>query len=610
MLTLFRWLLLMTIGLIAGIVLLAVLIWYFAIRSVPDYDATLISTGISAPVEIVRSTENVPHIFGETDEDVFYALGLAHAQDRLFQMTALRRAAQGRLSEIYGPRTFAADDLARRLGIHRSAVEALQAQDPQTRAALTAYASGVNRWIAQVNEQALGRGAPEFFLYPGDIAYWQPADSLAILKLLALGASTALPDEVMRARLSLADPRFGPEVTAHPADPALPEYAAQFPGARFLAQDRAAAAPDRATQLAGFISPGLGMSGTGFATPPARTAMGGSILANDPQVPLTAPALWYLARIELRSGGVIGATIPGIPAILSGRNTALAWGMTPAGIDDADIFIEEVQPGNPNRYRGERGWTDFQVRRELIRVRDSEDRAITLRETANGAVLPGIDYDLSHVTPMGHVAAVRWTGGAADDRSMSALIALMQAGDRAAAETALAALTAPAMQVTLADRRGVAQLLAGALPDRDPANPTGGMMPVPGWLPESGWRGMGPAAHPLIPETEGAVLATGEGPGGPRMGRLRRLIQSRDVHSRDSMVEAQLDIVSPVARSLLPLVGADLWFTGEPAAPGTPERQRQDALKLLAEWDGAMNEHLPEPLIHSAWMAQLQKRLI
>ncbi len=95
-----------------------------------------------------------------------------------------------------------------------------------------------------------------------------------------------------------------------------------------------------------------------------------------------------------------------------------------------------------------------------------------------------------------------------------------------------------------------------------------------------------------------------------RLDRLNRLLSGREVHSRDSFIDTQLDTVSPVARTLLPLVGADLWFTGEPAAEGTPERQRQDALSLLAEWDGDMNEHLPEPLIYAAWMAQLQTRLI
>ena len=138
MLTMFRWLLRLTVALIVLLVLTVTLIWYFAIRSLPDYDASYRVEGITAPVEIVRSTEDVPHIFGQNDQDVFFALGLAHAQDRLFQMTLLRRAAQGRLSEVHGTRALGADDLVRRLGLYRNAQASLQSQDDATKAALSA----------------------------------------------------------------------------------------------------------------------------------------------------------------------------------------------------------------------------------------------------------------------------------------------------------------------------------------------------------------------------------------------------------------------------------------------------------------------------------------
>lgn len=617
MLTLFRWLLRLTIGLIIGMVIVTLLVWYFATRSLPDYDATYRMAGLSGPVEIVRTTENVPHIFGNSDADVFFALGVAHAQDRLFQMTVLRRAAQGRLAELYGASAYRSDDLARRLQLYAHARNSLAAQDDDTRAALDAYSAGVNEWIAQINRDASGRGAPEFFLYPGEIAAWKPANSLAVLKLLAASSSTAIRDEVLRARLSIARPDIGPQLIAYPGEPRLPDYASLFPGARLQPQgETISEAPSWDQALAGYLEPGLGLSGSGFAAAPDRTAAQGSILANDPQGPLTAPGLWYLARLELQGGGVIGGTIPGIPAILSGRNTELAWGITPAGIDDADIFIEELQPGDITRYRGVDGWTDFTSRREVIRIRDAEDQPMTLRWTANGAVLPSVDFALSEVTPRGHVAALAWTGASDDDTTMSALVGLMRSSDRRAAASALKGVVAPALQVTLADRAGVDQMLAGHAPQRDPADPTGGRMPAPGWLRNSAWQGTGPAADMLGTNppgqagADGIVLATGEGHGGPRLSRLMRLADDREVQSRDSFVAIQLDTVSPVARALLPLVGADLWFTGEPAARGTPERQRQDALSLLAEWDGTMNEHLPEPVIYAAWMFALQDRLI
>lgn len=628
MLSLFRWLVRLTIGLIVVSVGALALAWYFAVRSLPDYDADLALAGVEQPVEIVRTTENIPHILALTDRDAFFALGFAHAQDRLFQMMVLRRAAQGRLSEMFGERAYAADDLARRLGLWRNAQASLAAQDQATQQALQAYADGVNAWVEQVNQGALGRGAPEFFLLPGDIAYWQPADSLAILKLVAAGATRQVTAEVTRARVSLAAPERGGDLVRAAGEPALPPYAALFgDGARF-ASPAEAAPEDWFAGLVGYIRMGRGSSANGFAASASRTAAGAPLLANDPQVALTAPSLWYLARMDLRAGSVIGGTIPGIPAVLTGRNQRLAWGLTPAWIDDQDIVMEEVQPGAPDRYLADGGWREFSTRHEVIRVHGAEDRRITLRETEAGPVIPPAHLGLAAVTPDGYVPALRWTGLSAQDTTLSALIALMQAPDRAMAGQAVRGIVAPAVQVTLADPDGVAQLLAGEIPRRPAEHPTAGRMPAPGRNPAVRWLDPVAPDDPirLTEPAQGMVAATGAEPAGAappagfvlghdrdeplRLARLGRLLASREIHSRDSFIDAQLDTVSPAARALLPLVGADLWFTGEAAAPGTPERQRQDALALLAEWDGNMGEHLPEPLIYSAWMRQLQDRLV
>lgn len=625
MLTIFRWLVRLTVALIVVLLIATLLSWYFAVRSIPDYNDKYKVEVITAPVEIIRTTEGVPHIFGKSDEDVFFALGLAHAQDRLFQMTVLRRAAQGRLSEIYGPGAFLADDLARRLALYRNASASVEVQDPKVQAALKAYSAGVNAWIGQINLGARGRGAPEFFLYPDNISYWEPADSLAILKLLAASSTVQLRREVLRARLSMVAPTRGQEIVAVGPEQALPAYTSLFPGARFQPPERLAGPNDWTTGIAGFLAPSVGASANGFAISGQRTAAGGALLANDPQFALTAPGLWYLARIELQSGGVIGGTIPGIPAVLSGRNPQLAWGLTPAQIDDQDLFIEEVQPGDGNRYRGAGGWTDFDTRREIIRIKDGADQTITLRTTANGPAIPSAHFGIASILPEGHVAALAWTGSAKDDRSMTALLSLMEASGLDEGARAMRDMTAPAVNVVLADRRNIAQMLAGAVPNRPLSHQSAGRMPVPGWLVENQWQGQSPAPESLttispesgeVSSTGGEVLSVEDKPLGydwlddHRKDRLGFLMSSREVHSRDSLIATQTDFVSPVARLLLPLVAADLWFTGEPAAEGSPERQRQDALRLLANWDGTMSEHMPEPLIYSVWMKHLQDRLI
>ena len=232
MVRLFRWLLRLVTGLLVlGLASVLILYWFFS-RSIPDYSESLSVAGLSAPVEIVRDNANVPHIFGETDEDVYFGLGLAHAQDRLWQMTMMRRTAQGRLSELFGARTLRVDELLRRFDFYAQAVASFEHQDEYTQAALTAYAAGVNAWLKEVNEGARGRGAPEFWLFEPSIAPWQPADSIVIGKLIALQLSGHLAADVLRARVGelLSDDRLGDILPDTPGDgvTALPEYASLF----------------------------------------------------------------------------------------------------------------------------------------------------------------------------------------------------------------------------------------------------------------------------------------------------------------------------------------------------------------------------------------------
>ena len=204
MAVIFTWLLRTTGALIGLTVLAGIGVCYLASRSLPDYDAVVDVQGLQSEVEIVRDNANVPHILGQNDADVFFGLGFAHAQDRLWQMTMLRRTAQGRLSEVFGTATVDIDSFLRRIDIYNRAVESVPAQDQRTLQALDAYSAGVNARIAQVNAEALGRGAPELFLFNTPIAPWRPADSLAVVKLMGVQLSGHLEEEVRRARTSLS----------------------------------------------------------------------------------------------------------------------------------------------------------------------------------------------------------------------------------------------------------------------------------------------------------------------------------------------------------------------------------------------------------------------
>jgi penicillin G amidase len=626
MLTAFLWLIRLVTGAIVLGLIGLMLAYYILSRSLIDYSEDFTLTGISAPVEIVRNNDNVPHILGANDQDVYFALGFAHAQDRLWQMTMLRRTVQGRLSEVFGPTTVQVDELMRRLDLYGLALQSVEAQDAPTQAALKAYAAGVNAWINEINSGARGRGAPEFFLFSNEIAAWAPADSIAILKLMALQLSSSVQSEVLRARISLL---LSPDRLADllPDDPgqgvaALPDYAALMPGVQ-PSSDPVDFALGPYSPVA---APGLAGASNSWAALPGRSAAGGSLLANDPHLGLTAPTIWYLARLELQSGGVIGGTIPGVPAVLVGRSERLGWALTTAYLDDQDVLMEEVNPANPEQYRTPDGWANFEGRQSIITVKDAAPVTLTLRWSRNGPILPGTHYDLAAVTPPGHVAALSWTALSGADTSITAAMRLMQAGDIAAALEAGRLVVAPAQNLMLADLDGIALQVVGAMPARDPAHPSQGRMPTLGADPATGFKGHLPyAGNPRFVNPASGLLGntnnkTVDRPfpnhvsfdwgDTQRIQRWLTLMKAREVHTRESFIEAQLDTVNPTARALLPLIGADLWFTGEAAPEGSPERLRQRALVLLAEWNGEMNEHLPEPLIAEAWMRALMDRLI
>ena len=627
MLTAFRWLLRIFVGLVAFGLLAVLIFYYFLSRSLPDYNADYQLPGIIAPVEIVRNNNDVPHIFANSDEDAFFALGFAHAQDRLWQMTMLRRTAQGRLSEIFGSRTVKIDELLRRLDIYTLSLSSVEAQDAPTRAALVAYSAGVNAWIEQVNAQALGRGAPEFFLFSAQIDAWAPADSIAIVKLMALQLSSHLDSEVMRAQMSLilSPARIKDILPDAPgqAVAALPQYSAIVPGvAPGQLQTRLAELSD---PLSPFRHGDFAGASNAWAAAPGRSAAGGSILANDPHLGFTAPTIWYLARLQLSSGDVIGATIPGMPVMLLGRSDTLGWGLTSSYLDDQDVVLERINPDNPEQYLTPDGPKDFITRRTIIKVKDEAPVTITQRWSESGPILPGSHFDLDTVTPAGTVAAVEWTVLDGADTSVSAAMALMRAQSVEEAIRAGEGFVAPSQNLMVVDQSNIALQVIGRMPKRDPAHVTQGRMPAPGWEGRNRWAGMLPYGdNPVIKNPASGILGntnnkTVDRPfpahvsfdwgDTQRIKRWLTLMKTREVHTRDSFIEAQLDTVSPTVRTLLPLIGADLWFSGEPAPEGTPERLRQKALALLAKWNGEENEHLPEPLIAEAWLRALQDRL-
>ena len=625
-----RWLLRIFTVAVIGLAISAALGWYLVSRSLPDYDTKLWLAGIDGEIRITRDANAVPHIRATTDRDAFFAMGLSHAQDRLWQMELNRRAAQGALSELFGARAVEVDRLVKTLDLYGLASRSQQFQTPETLEALAAYADGVNAWISHVNANALGRGAPELFLFGNGLAPWTPADSLAILKMMALRLSASARREVMRGKFLVNLP---PEkvVDILPDDPnpavttprrfsgLFPEL---FPGASF-----AAAQPTRDDPMMDLFGPPMRPEMVGasnaWAVDGSRSSGGKPLLANDPHLWLSAPGVWYLMDIAGPGVSAIGGTLPGTPVVLVGHNRDLGWGLTTTGVDDQDVYIEKINPDDPGQYLTPNGWQDFKTRQFRIEIAGADALTEIVRQSRHGPVLDGEQFGVEAVTPEGHVAALRWTALEPEDRTMSAALHLMLARDIDQAVSASKMVLAPAQNIVLADRTGVAMIVAGAIPARSSNSRSQGRIPSPGWLAENDWLGIRPPIlNPIVirPASGAVANANNRITIAPypnhisfdwdypyRIQRLEKELSGRAYHSREGFVALQNDAVSEMARSILPLIARDLWWRKK--AGGGTDRQRRQAVEMLASWNGDMNQHSPEPLIFAEWMRMLTRRL-
>jgi penicillin amidase len=337
-------------------------------------------------------------------------------------------------------------------------------------------------------------------------------------------------------------------------------------------------------------------------------------MANDPHLGLQAPGWWYLARLEFDGRVLAGATAPGVPYMVIGRNETLAWSFTTTHGDTQDLFIETIDPADPARYLTHEGPQAFETRQETITVDGAEPVRFTARQSYHGPVVSDALLRSADFLPDNQVLALAWTALREDDRSGEALYRLNLATDVEQALVALRDLHSPQQSMILADTRGRIVL---TVPGRVPIRARGdGLMPVPGANGEYDWTGFvpydelprlaDPASGQLVTANNKAVpddypyLIAAEWHFPSRAERIAEVLSAKAVHSPEEMAALQSDSLSVGARSLVPQL---LALTGEhpPAAA---------ALGLLQGWDFTMDRDRPEPLIYSAWIMALEQRLL
>ncbi len=616
------------------------------LRSLPQLDGSVHLTGLSAPATITRDAADVTHIVGSTALDTWRALGFVHAQERGWQLEFNRRLMRGELSEILGAATLGTDKLMRTLGIIGMAQKQWQGLSPATQAALQAYSEGIqSAW-----QSGAVRPSPEFKLL-GTVAggpkgqAWSPEDSLGWALMMALDLGGNWGQEV--ARLSASQVLNNEQLWQ-----LLPPYPGEKPATTVdlpaLYADLGVFAPKDKTVTRDTPAPhGLaqwsndwvrdvgileGKGSNNWVVPGSRTVSGKPLLANDPHLALSSPAIWYFARLKSPAGelpgghrhpalDVIGATLPGLPFVVLGRTSGVAWGFTNTGPDVQDLYLEQLDASRPGQYRTPTGWAAFEERAETIRVKGQGDVVLTVRNTRHGPVISDVQPVFRQlIDGQRYAVSLRWSALSEDNKTVEAGMLTNWAQTVPELQKAFTDNHAPMQSVVMADTQGeVAFQAVGKLPLRSPQNDIRGVAPAPGWLAQYDWTGWLPAAqNPAVNrqaiEAKGwhatanqnilpagyAHFVGGDWTTPERFERIEQLLAASPRHSRESLQAIQNDVTSLGAKALLPAV-----LSAQPDHP-----LGDQALQILRTFDGQMHADSAAALVFNVWADELTRGLL
>jgi len=650
------------LGMLALLGLLLAAAVVYVVRSFPTLDGELKTPGLQQPVAIERDRSDVTHIKARTAHDAWFAVGYVHAQERGWQLEFNRRVMHGELSEVFGEATLETDKLMRTLGIVHAAQRQWDGLPAEARGPLQAYADGINAFHAGTS-QAL---QPEFHVLgvkPGGASgsAWTPVDSVGWLIMMALDLGGNWSNEFARlnaaqvlnteqlwqllppyegeppaskvdfARLyaELGVYRRAPLPTSTSTPPALKTGTAPAgPWSAFVTAQIKPWADDFAANV-GNVE---GRGSNNWVVAGSHTASGKPLLANDPHLGLSAPAIWYFARLqapaERNADGtqtapldVIGATFPGSPFVVLGHTAKVAWGFTNTGPDVQDLFLEKIDPANPKRYQTPQGWAEFETRAEVIKVKKGPDVAITVRSTRHGPVIS--DAQKSHAKLLDldrFVIALRWSALDADNRTILAGIRSNRAQSVDELIAAYADFHSPMQNVVMADINGkVAYKAIGKVPVRGSDNDIMGVAPAPGWDARYDWAGWLPYAD--TPQADNATVAqrgwlatanqrihgadyphfiTSDWEPAYRQQRIDALLGARPKHDLDSLQAIHKDQLSLSTVKLLP------YLRKSPVS----HPLGASAQALLSDFDSVMRADSAAPLIFSVWTDEFTRGVI
>ncbi len=598
----------------------------------PRLDGTIRIQGLQGKVEVLRDAQGVPHIRAASLDDLMFAQGYVTAQDRLWQMDLSRRIAQGRLSELFSSPTLHSDIENRTLGMKQAAERGVEELDPEEQNLLLDYARGVNAFV-QTHQNHLPIEFMVLHYYPEP---WRESDSLEVALNMARLLNTSWPDELMRERVQskLASTQLESDIfpasspldrpvaqlapgSSAPAKPAASGHATSTAHQKSLPAEPGAMTEPAENGLAGFDpmlqaieSPSsyTGVGSNNWVVSGDRTRSGKPLLANDPHLPYGVPSIWYMIHLEAPGLDVSGVSLPGMPMVIIGHNSHIAWGVTNTDPDVQDLYEETFNPQNPHEYLYDGKWIEDSERTESIKVRGKLDDVLRVKITQHGPILP----DTGNRT-----LALAWTA-LLPHALQFPFLKIDQAQNWREFTDALRGFGGPMQNFVYADTDGnIGFYAAGWVPIRKRGN---GSVPVPGSSGDYEWGGMVPfedLPHAFNPDS--GIIATANGRvvpdnypyfitsmwGAPyRTARIFQLLEAGKSFTVADMMKIQMDL-HPLDDEWL---RQHLIAAARECPPQSPDAQY--AVARLHAWDGKATSGSAATLVcELTWKALLNRIL-
>ncbi|MBM3934964.1 MAG: penicillin acylase family protein [SAR202 cluster bacterium] len=532
---------------------------------------------LSGDVEIIRDRWGVPHIYGSTDDAVFFGYGYAMAQDRLFQLDYYRRRAMGTLSEVLGPSGLELDTVARTIGFNRLSRLTVKKLPPQTHKRLQCFSDGINAVI----EQSKDKLPIEFALLDYKPAPWTPQDSVAVWKefqwyLTGRMPVIAIPELAKR---TLGDGPLYKLFLKGEADNESIIPPGSYEPRRTWEEPVGEVISD----------PNEGIGSNNWVVAPSRSASGAAMVASDPHIAFGAANCWYEAHFSGGAFNAVGSGYVGVPGILFGRNDRIAWGITNNICSQRDLYAEKTDAAHTGHFLYDGKWEKAKEIVEEIKVKGGQTVKKSVKYSRNG---PIVDEILpAPLRKMGPVT-IKWLGASISDE-ITSMLAFNQSKTASEARGTLKGWFVPTLSFVFADREGhIGYKCSGRLPIRDGWDRAF----RPGWDPAHQWKGVTPFERmpELSDPTNGWIRTAnnrtapedfpyplgGTWSSGHRAMRIRQMLEEQEKFTREDFARMQRDVLSIRAVECVPGIVRLLEHH--------PDPKIKAAVKCLKSWDSRM----------------------